>query len=360
MRLISRHIFRRLTGCGGGVLVAVVGIYLIVDFFERVDNFMDAERPVLRTLLYLAYKIPAIIGQILPLSVLMAVLIVFGLMARRHELIALKSSGISVYALVRPVVAFGLAATTVLILFSEVVAPAATARSNHVWQTRDGDSSGAVVSRSRNIWLRESDRILFIRHYHPREGAVHGLTLYEFTPDFKLARRLDARRGRFTEAGWRLEGILEQVRAPEAAGGYRVRTRPETRAALPLTPEDLTRVAKSAEEMNFAELLAHVRDVEDGGYDATAYRVDLHAKIAFPLVCLILGMVGVGMAARTGPRGGMPVSIAHGLGTGFLYWVLHSFNLSLGYGGMLPAPAAAWAANVVFACLGVYLLVGAE
>lgn len=360
MRLISRYIFRRLTGYAGAVLVAVVGIYLTVDFFERVDNFMDAGRPVFQTLVYLAYKTPAIIAQILPLSVLMAVLIVFGLMARHHELIALKSSGVSVYALVRPVVVFGLAVTILLILFSEVVVPAATARSNHIWRTRDGDSTGAVVSRSRNIWLRESERILFIRYYHPREGAVYGLTLYEFTPDFRLARRLDARMGQFTEAGWRLEGVLEQVRSPQTTGGYRVRNLPETRVALPLTPDDLTRVAKSAEEMNFAELLTYVREVEAGGYDATAYRVDLHAKIAFPLVCLILGMVGVGMAARTGLREGMPVSIAYGLGTGFLYWVLHSFNLSLGYGGMLPAPVAAWAANVVFACLGVYLLVGAE
>lgn len=358
MRIVSRYILWRLAGYAGAVLTAVVAIYLTVDFFERVDNFLDAGQTIGRTLVYLAFKTPAIIAQILPLSVLLAVLIVFGLMARHHELIALKSCGVSVYALVRPVFGFGVAVTLILVLFSEVVVPSATARSNRIWSTRHGES-GAVVSRSRNIWLRDERRILFVRFFNRDEAAIYGLTLYGFDSDFRLARRVDARRGEFSGGRWRLEGVLEQ-RREAGSEAYAVETHAELVEALPLTPEDLAGVVKSSEEMNFAELREYVREVEAGGYDATRYRVDLHAKVAFPLICLILGFLGVGMAARTGLAEGMPVAVASGLGLGFLYWVLHSFNLSLGYGGMLPAPVAAWAANFVFACLAVYLLAGVE
>jgi lipopolysaccharide export system permease protein len=358
MRIVSRYILWRLAGYAGAVLIAVVAIYLTVDFFERVDNFLDSGQTIGRTLVYLAFKTPAIIAQILPLSVLLSVLIVFGLMARRHELIALKSCGVSVYALVRPVFGFGLAVTLILVLFSEVVVPSATARSNRIWSTRHGESA-AVVSRSRNIWLRDERRILFVRYFNRDEAAIYGLTLYGFDPEFRLARRIDARRGVFSEGRWRLEGVLEQ-RRDAGSGEYAVDSHDMLVEALPLTPEDLAGVVKSSEEMNFAELREYVREVEAGGYDATRYRVDLHAKVAFPLICLILGFLGVGMAARTGLAEGMPVAVASGLGLGFLYWVLHSFNLSLGYGGMLPAPVAAWGANFVFACLAGFLLAGAE
>lgn len=358
MGVIGRYILGRLVAYAGAVLAAVVGIYLVVDFFERVDNFLEAGHSAVRTFSYLAYKTPAIVVQILPLSVLIAVLIVFGLMARNHEIVALKSSGVSVYALTRPVFVFGLGATLLLLLFAEAVAPAATVRSNRIWSTRNGET-GAVVSRSRNIWLREGNRLLFVRYFNPAEGAVYGLTLYGFDPDFRLARRLDARRGTFDADRWRLEGVLEQTRE-QGTDAYRVRSLADATETLPLDPEDLAGVVKSSEEMNFLELLDYVREVEGDGYDATPYRVDLHAKVAFPLVCLILGFLGVGMAARTGLREGTPVSVAYGLGIGFLYWVLHSFSLSLGYGGMLPAAVAAWAANFVFGCLAVFLLVGAE
>lgn len=379
MGIVGRYIFRRLVGYAGAVLAAVVGIYLAVDFFERVDNFLDAGQSATRTLAYLAYKTPAILVQILPLSALVAVLVVFGLMTRNRELIALRSSGVSIHALTRPVFVFCAAATLLLVFLSEVVAPAATARSNRIWSSRSGEPDGPVsVGRSRNIWLRDGSRLLFVRFFHPADGAIHGLTFYDFDSDFRLARRLDARRGVFeserdegrgTESEetvdrpsspvWRLEGVLEQIRVPET-GEYRVRTLPSVRESLPFEPADLAAAVKTSEEMNFAELSAYVREVERGGYDATRYRVDLHAKIAFPLVCFVLGFLGTGMAARTGHREGMAVSVAYGLGVGFLYWVLHSFNLSLGYGGMLSAPVAAWAANFVFACLAVFLLAGAQ
>jgi lipopolysaccharide export system permease protein len=44
----------------------------------------------------------------------------------------------------------------------------------------------------------------------------------------------------------------------------------------------------------------------------------------------------------------------------FLYWVLHSFCLSLGYGGLLPPFIAAWISNIIFSCYAVLNLINAE
>jgi len=54
-------------------------------------------------------------------------------------------------------------------------------------------------------------------------------------------------------------------------------------------------VAKKSEEMNFKELYAHIRRIESEGYDATAQRVDLYAKFAFPFVCLLLSILVPGL-----------------------------------------------------------------
>ena len=52
--------------------------------------------------------------------------------------------------------------------------------------------------------------------------------------------------------------------------------------------------------------------------------------------------------------------IAMGIGVAFLYWILNSFCLSLGYGGVLPPIVAAWVANCVFACASVAALSNPE
>jgi len=129
---------------------------------------------------------------------------------------------------------------------------------------------------------------------------------------------------------------------------------------LDLLPEDLKRVMKISEEMNYKELSGFIKDVESEGYDATIYRVDLHSKIAFPFVCIIMCLVGTGIAARGKTKDGLPVSIAYGIGIAFLYWVFYSFCLSLGYGEMLPPLVAAWTSNLVFFFFGALTLLNAE
>jgi lipopolysaccharide export system permease protein len=48
------------------------------------------------------------------------------------------------------------------------------------------------------------------------------------------------------------------------------------------------------------------------------------------------------------------------MGIVFIFWVVYSFCLSLGYGGMIPAPVAAWTANLIFTCVSVFGLLNIE
>ena len=129
---------------------------------------------------------------------------------------------------------------------------------------------------------------------------------------------------------------------------------------LDFVPEDLQRVAKKSEEMSYKELLLYIRDVEAEGYDATPYRVDLHGKFSLPVACLIICLVGVGIMVRKISGRSFAVNIALGILVIFLYWISHSFCMSLGYGGMLPPVIAAWMSNFIFACLAIFNLLNAE
>ena len=105
---------------------------------------------------------------------------------------------------------------------------------------------------------------------------------------------------------------------------------------------------------------AYIDKVVSEGYEATTYLVDYHAKFAFPVVCLIMSLLGVAIAARSGVKEGLAMSVVYGIGVAFLYWVFHSFCLSLGYGGVLPVWVAAWTTNLVFLCVSGFLLLHAD
>ena len=90
MSIIDRYLFKEIFKHFFIVLAAAVGIYLVIDFFENIDKFMDAGLPVSRMIEFLQLKIPLIMVQITPVGILIAVLITFGLMNKNNEIIALK------------------------------------------------------------------------------------------------------------------------------------------------------------------------------------------------------------------------------------------------------------------------------
>lgn len=356
--IIHKYIVREVLKYLAIVLTLVVGIYVAVDFFEKIDDFMEAGVPFSRALIFFVYKTPFIIAQITPVGLLLAVLLVLGLMNKNNEIIALKSAGVSFYHLLKPMAAMGLLMSFFMFFLSEAVVPLTVGRANHIW-LREVRKEAAVLSRTKNIWIKGNRSIIHITHYDPAPPTIYGVTLNFFDEGFRLARRVDAPRGHYQQGRWVLHDAMEQSLNPQD-GHYTVRFYAQRVEKLDIIPEDLKQAAKKSEEMSFKELYAHTRRIESEGYDATSLRVDLYSKFAFPFVCLLLSLVGTGIAVRGRLREGIPVSIVYGLGIAFLYWVFYSFSVSLGRGEMLPPLLAVWAPNFVFLCLGVLMLMHAE
>ncbi len=353
--IIQKHLAQELLKYFCVVLVSVVGIYVAVDFFGKIDDFLEAKLPISRALVFFGLRVPFIVSQITPVGLLLGVLIVFGLMVNNNEIVALKSSGVSIFYVFKPILVVGLIFTGFLFFFSEVLVPITIGRANKIWYSEVKKES-AVTSREKNIWIKGNQSISHITYFKPSDETIFGITLSYFDQDFVLIKRIDAEEGVYTGGGWDLFNVVEQEIVKDDRS-YRVTYRKKSQLNLEFVPEDLKMVAKKCEEMNYSELSAYIQGVEQEGYDATAYRVDLNAKIAFPLVCVIMAIVGSSLAFWRKKKEGLAGNIFCGLGMAFLYWTLYSFCLSLGYGGILPPVIAAWLANMIFACVGTILLI---
>ncbi len=354
MRVLYRYLAGEIGKYFAVVLALVLILFVAVDYLGTMDEFIESGISLFRALQFVLLKIPFMVVMFIPVGILLSVLVTFGLMARSRELVALMSGGVSVYQLIRPVLWICAASALVMFFLSEAVAPITMARANRI-QREEIRKEASLSSADKNIWIKAERMILFIRYYEPSKAAIHGVAINYFDGDFHLVRRIDAQKGVYRNGKWDFTDVLEQ-RRNAATGEYEVQQLASESEAIGIAPEDLRKVVKKSEEMSFQELLEYIRRIEKEGYDATAYRVDLNAKVAFPFVCLIMGAVGVGIAANRKIGSSLPGAIAVGIGAAFLYWILHSFCVSLGRGEVLPPVVAAWTANFVFACFGVIMV----
>jgi lipopolysaccharide export system permease protein len=354
MSIVNRYITFSIIKNFGLTLLTVLGIFIAIDYLGAVDNFMEAGISLWRGMQYVLLRIPFITAQLMPVVLLLSILIAFGLMSKNNELTVLNASGVSIYALVKPVMVISVACGALLFVLNESVAPVTMIASNRI-KNQEIRKQASVTWQEKNIWIKGNRQITHIAFFDTQKQSIFGFTRYYFDSRFRLVRRIDAGQGVFEGGKWLLMDCMDQVLNTQQ-GAYHVTWHDTLKEDLQLIPDDFRRIVRKAEEMSYRDLSAYVEKIQTEGYDATVYLVDLYAKGAHPFICIILGLVGVGLTARRKLSKGLPVSISMGLGIAFAYWIFHSFCLSLGYGQVLPPFIAAWTANFVGLCFAVLLL----
>ncbi|MFH1074218.1 MAG: LPS export ABC transporter permease LptG [Candidatus Firestonebacteria bacterium] len=354
MSIIERYITREVLQYFCIILATIIGIYIVVDFFDETDIFFESGLSFPSAFFYFISKMPVV--QFIPISVLLSVLITFGLMNKHNEITALKSGGAGIYDLFRPMLLIGALFFFIIILLSEVIVPIIKNKAERIW-AQESRKKSSVTLKEKNIWIRGDRLIAHIGYFNSTDKTIYGITLNFFDDNFRVIRRLDAAKGVYKEGLWIFFDIIEQRLGGKNNG---IILHKEIMEKLDFSPEGLGKVAVKSEAMNVTELYDYIRKIEFEGYDATKYWVDFYAKLAFPFVCITMCIVGTGIALRLNAKESIPVSIVYGIGTVFFYWIFYSFCLSLGYGGVLNPLVSALVPNLIFLCFGVFTLLNAE
>jgi len=107
--------------------------------------------------------------------------------------------------------------------------------------------------------------------------------------------------------------------------------------------------------MSFLQLRRYLKRLGDSGINVSEQRVGLHQKVAFPAVTIILTLLAIPFGVTTGKKGAL-----YGIGLAVIlagvYFLLTAFSAAAGAAGVMPAPLAAWAPNILFAAGALYLI----
>jgi lipopolysaccharide export system permease protein len=358
MRVISRYIIFELIKIIAICIGVVIALYLVIDFFERIDDFLEAKLPLSLALQYFLLKLPLIVQQGIPMGVLMGTLITLGLMARSNELLALKAGGVSPALVVGPILTLSLLLSLTDFTLAEYLVPLTSSRANYIWNVKVRNRPVPSSFFQEKIWYKGDQALYNIRVLHPKRQLLEGVTIHMFDRSFHVLKRIDARRGEWDGQTWVFsDGILINR---TAGGGYSMERFQRRRFQLKELPQDFQHLEKAPEEMTLGELGRYVTKIKSEGYDATRYQVDFHAKIAFPFTSFIMALMGIGVAFYQGKHGGIAVGVAVSVALAFIYLFIFQFVLRIGYTGNLQPLLAAWIPNTFFGIASIFLFVHAR
>jgi LPS export ABC transporter permease LptF/LPS export ABC transporter permease LptG len=356
--LLDRYVARVWAGKFFMVALAFWSLFVLVQFSDLIDDIQQNRVKGKVVLHYFAFQAPFTVHLIMPVAVLMAVLITFGVMGRRNEITAMKAGGVSVYRASLPALGLGYGISLLMFCLSEFVLPPkirVAVRDFNVIKGRPPQSTDMLQKR----WILGPDtRMYHYDYFEPRPGGavLYGLSVYDTDPErWDLRDLLYAGRAAWNgvsydlERGWR--------RTFGEATVFRPFPSARTREIEP--PSYFGQEERKADTLRFGDLRAHIAALERLGLDVVPLRVQLHRKVSFPVVAVVMTLIGIPFAfvvARKGALYGIAASIVIAI----VYWACIAIFEALGNHTALPPVLAAWAPNLLFGAAGLYMMLTLE
>jgi lipopolysaccharide export system permease protein len=362
-KIVHRYVFREILVPFLFGLSVFTFILLIARLLRLIELVVTRGVPFLSIARLLAYIMPAFLEVTVPMAMLLAILVAFGRLSADSEMVALRSSGLSLYQLVPPVAIFVALATASTAALSIHARPwgnralrsalfdiARTRASASIKPSVFNDDFPGLVIYAESIDAT-TDELRHVLISDERDGAQQNTI---FARDGVMISDPDAQavtlrlRDGFihtTDGGARSEyqTHFESYDVNLDLRQMLAEARPRERDPKELTLGQLRRAIA-------AKRAAHVPFVPE--------LVEYHRKFSIPFACVVFGLAAV-------PLGVQPVRAARARGFAlslaliFGYYMLLSLGQALAEQGTVPAAVGLWLPNLVFAALGAYLFVQA-
>jgi LPS export ABC transporter permease LptF/LPS export ABC transporter permease LptG len=339
------------------LLVVFTGIYIVFDFFQLLGDMVRNHVAPRLVVDYYRYLAPQIIFTMFPLSVLVATLVNFGLLAKTNQVTAIKSAGISLYRISLPVILAAAILSGGMFFLEDQYLPALNKQQDALRNRIKGRPAQTYYRPDRQWIFGESSRIFNYRFFDPDRNVFADLSVFEFNPlTFQMQRRIYAKRAFWEDHIQRW--VLENGWSRDFKGDRVVAYMPFSVAAfdeLAEQPPYFKKEVKTSEQMSALELRSYIKELSQSGFDVVRLSIQLYRKFSYPAIALIVGLIGIPFAFSMGRKGAL-TGIALSIGIAIIYWSSASLFEAMGNLHQLPPAVAAWSPDVLFGLGGIYFL----
>lgn len=191
MRLITNNIIREHIGPFIFSLSTIVFVFLLNIIFRDLGRLIGKGLPVRIILEFIFLNMAWIAALAIPMAVLMATLMAFGRMSQDNEITALKSSGVNLYRIIRPIFLLSILLTLGMERFNNIVLPEFNHRLNQLYVDISKKRPTATIEP--NVFFNElEDFSLLVNKI--KEDSLEGIYIND-KRDPKFSRRIIAKKG---------------------------------------------------------------------------------------------------------------------------------------------------------------------
>jgi lipopolysaccharide export system permease protein len=330
------------------------GLVMISEFFRELNYFLEKKVHFLDVFAYLACSLPWWCIQVLPVSVLLAVLFSLGDLARHNEITAIKASGINLWKIIVLFMLGGIVIGVADFGIREFVIPRTVREAEHIRDTRihREEASNRFEYYNHVVTLPNNGRMT-IGYLNLKSQTMTAIVIDFFDDNDILKRQVVAASADWHTNDWTFHKGVERIFKAEQCEDHPfttlsnvIRTPPEAFVIKHVRPE----------LMNTPDFIRYIKNFEMIGAPAQNEKIQLNQRFASVVSHMIVMCIGIPFALGLGSRHGKLISFTFALIFAFVYWGLQAVGQSLGENNIISPPMAAWLGNIVFSGIGLWMI----
>lgn len=339
-------------------LIALATIALLlqmIDVVEQGDVFVKRGMGLGDVAKYAVLRLPAIVQQSMPMAALAGPLAAFALFASRHEITAIRASGLSqwrVLAMAAPVALAMLAATFAL---AEWATPASQVRLAAWWQATEAASD---PNTERVRWFRLDRDVVRVGAASLDGTRLTGVQIFSRDGQGRIERRISAAEAAYDgPSGWTLSG----VEVSRFSSNMIERSRLDRSAwKASLLPTDVAAFIAAVPTISAEAARRSLAQAAPVDRAETVFATRVQRSVAEPLAPVVMLLLALPLAfvpPRTGRS--WPALLYAGV-AGLVYMVADGVLTVAAQVGYVPSVLGAWAAPVLAGLIGLTVLLFSE
>lgn len=352
-RLLDLYIIKKFIFTFFIALILIIGIVIIFDISEKIDDFVSNEAPLKAIILdYYLNFIPYFMNMFSPLFVFITVIFFTSKMAANSEIVAILSCGISFHRMMVPyIVSAAFIALFSLSLNLFVIPQSNATRVEFESKYIKGHTKKTV----RNIHYQIAPgEFVYVESFSTWNNTAYRFTLEEIR-DNKLISKLSAETAVWdsTAGCWQLKKYF--IRDYTSALGDQVRSGAQLDTVIDLSVKDLYIQKGEVETLSYKKLneMIEIQKMR-GDANVKVALIEKHTRFALPFSAFILTIMGVALSSKK-RRGGIGWNIGIGIALSFSYILFLRFSQMFVYTDFLPPGIALWVPNILFAFVAGFL-----
>ena len=350
---IDWYIFKKFMGTFVASLVLIIGIVIIFDISEKIDDFVEKKAPLNAIIFdYYLNFIPYFVNMYSPMFVFISVIFFTSKLAANTEIVAILSGGVSFHRMMRPYMAAAAIITALSLVLNLFVIPHSN-KELFAFEQQYTKQKPKKAARNIHYQVAPGD-FVYAESFSSWNNTAYKFTL-ERIEDSRIVSKISAETATYdtTRGCWKLKKYFIREFNDDLTDNIRSGRQLDT--IIPLTVKDFYFSENTVTTLDYAELDELIRIQEMRGDANVKYSlIEKHTRFSLPFSAFILTIIGVALSSKK-RRGGIGWNIALGIALAFTYILFMRFSQMFVHTDTLSPAVALWLPNIVYTIIAIVL-----